>query len=201
MTTDQGQIPGDPYAAVNPPAGYTPPPGAVEPPPPAPKRGNAPAILSIVLFFLPVIGLVLSIIGLVRAGRRGRRAAAIIGLILAILVNLFTAFSIVAVNLTNLNTASDPGCRAVHTTLTNTTAERDDPATFKAGLQDTIDGLTAAAAKADHANVNAAILTMRDDYTGLLNDVNTGTQPSQSETDKASHDADQLDALCTLRWK
>jgi hypothetical protein len=200
MATDQGQVPVDPHAAAGPPVGYPPQPGYAEPPAEAPKRGNAPAILSIVLFFLPVVGLVLGIIGLARAGRRGRRAAAVIGLILAILVNLFTGFTVYAANFTNLNTVSDPGCRAAEKTLSDLPADSNDPTALKQRLQTAVDGLTAAAAKADHDNTKAAILAMRDDYQELLNNANAGTAPPQSVLDKGSHDLDRIDELCSFRW-
>ncbi len=68
---------------------------------------------------------------------------------------------------------------------------------MKAGVQATIDGLGSAASKAKHSNVRDAMNAAKDDYTKLLDGLNSGNV-DPNLVDKATSDLDKIDSLCTV---
>ena len=166
--------------------------------PEPPKRGNGVAIAGLVFAFLiSPIGLILSIIGLVRSGQRGRRGIAIAGLVISLIFTGIGAAA-VAVALKNINTVLDPGCTTAKSAILDNDTSSSDPATVKSSIQATITGLTNAESKATHDNVKTAVKNVLDDYTQLLNAINTSTEPPAGLQDKLTADANEIDNLCTV---
>ena len=166
--------------------------------PEPPKRGNGVAIAGLVFAFLiSPIGLILSIIGLVRSGQRGRRGIAIAGLVISLIFTGIGAAA-VAVAFKNINTVLDPGCTTAKSAILDNDTSSSDPATVKSSIQATITGLTNAESKATHDNVKTAVKNVLDDYTQLLNAINTSTEPPAGLQDKLTADANEIDNLCTV---
>jgi soluble cytochrome b562 len=215
MSINQGQPPADPQQPPYPqqaypqqaypqqaypqqPYGQPPAPGYGYPPPTPPKK-NGVAIAAIILAILvPAVGFILSIIALVQSGQRGRRALSIVALVISVLLSSAYTYGIYKVANSNLATVVDPGCTTAKSAILDNSAKVNDAATIKEGLQATITGLNSAIAQAQHGNVKQAATALRDDYTELLNDVNTTTQPTSALQTKLTNDANALDALCTV---
>jgi hypothetical protein len=178
--------------------GQYPAPPAFPTAPEPPKRGNGIAIAGLILAFLVApVGLILSIIGLVRSGQRGRRGIAIAGLVISLIFTGIGA-AIAVVALKNINTVLDPGCTTAKSAILDNDTSASDPATLKRSLQATISGLTDAENKAQHDNVRTAVKNVLDDYQQLLNSVNSRTQPPAGLEDKLTADANAIDNLCTV---
>jgi hypothetical protein len=215
MSINQGQAPADPqqpysqqpYGQSYPqqsypqqPYGQPPAPGYGYMPPAEPPKKNTVAIWAIVLAFLaPGIGFILSIIALVQSGKRGRRGLSIAALVISLLISSGISFAVYeALKNTNIATVADPGCTTAKSAILDNSDAVNNDATIKQGLQATVTGLNNAVAKAQHDNVKQAVTALRDDYSELLNDVNTTTQPAAGLQTKLTNDANAVDALCTV---
>jgi hypothetical protein len=215
MSINQGQAPADPqqpyqqqpYGQSYPqqsypqqPYGQPPAPGYGYMPPAAPPKTNVVAIWAIVLAFLaPGIGFILSIIALVQSGTRGRRGLSIAALVISLVISSGYGFVIYeVVKNTNITTAADPGCTTAKAAILDNSDAVNNTATIKQGLQATVNGLNDAVAKAQHDSVKQAVTAVRDDYSELLNDVNTTTEPAAGLQTKLTNDANAVDALCTI---
>jgi hypothetical protein len=175
-------------------------PGA--PVPPAKAGTNGVAVAGFVLAFLIApIGLILSIIGLIKARRPGQKGKglAIGGIVVALLLSIGGGVA-VAVAANKVSTLVDPGCTTGKAAILDNSSKisGSDPAGVKSGLQATVDGLTSAASQAKHDNVRAAMTALRDDYQKLIDAINKGTQPDAGLQDKINTDANAIDALCTV---
>jgi len=160
---------------------------------PAPQQGTSGlAIAGLILaFLLAPVGFILSLIAVFKtgAGRAKGRGLAIAGIIVSVLL---MAVAVTAGILIANSTLADPGCvdgKAAILAGANTA----DPTS----LQATIDGLTAAAAKAKDDDVRAATQALADDYTQLLNATQTGKVPAGIE-EKVAADAATFDSLCSI---
>lgn len=183
--------PPDPYAGA---PGYPPGPPA----PPTPQGTNGMSIAGFVLAFLfTPLGLILSIVGLVQARKRNQkgRGLAIAGIVIStVSILVGVAAIVVALNSgTNLKTVADPGCTAGKDVIF---AMPSQPTA--ADLQKAADGLNSAAAKASDPKVRDAMKAVADDYTQIVQAVNSGQQPPSSLQSKLESDANQIDALCTI---
>jgi hypothetical protein len=163
------------------------------PPPAPPQRGTSGLAISgfILAFLIAPLGFILSLIAVFRtgAGKAKGRGLAIAGLIISVLImGGIGAGVAVAANSTQL----DPGCTAGKDAILNGSDGSD-----AASLQATVDKLNAAAAKAKHDNVRAAVKTIADDYTELLNGVKTGKLPADIEQ-RIGKDGDTFDSLCSI---
>jgi len=184
------------------------PPGApLYPPAPAqaPKTTNGLAIAGLILAFIaPLIGLILSIVGLGQAKKRNQngRGIAIAGIVLSIIMTI--AYGTVAVVFVlvadKVATLADPGCTTGKAAILDNQTKASDPATMKDGLQATIKGLNDGAAKAHSADVRNAMKALSDDYTKLLAGLDTGNA-DPGLLSKISQDAEQIDKLCTVGAK
>jgi hypothetical protein len=180
-----------------PPAGTFPP---VAPAPPTPQGTNGLSIAGFILaIFVAPVGFILSIIGLVLAGRRGQKGKglAIAGIVISVLIMGGATAAVVALG-GKVATLTDPGCTTGKSAILDNESKVSNPDTIKDGLQATITGLTSAQAKAKHDNVRTALKDVAADYTGLLNNLNAGTAPTQDALNKAQTDGDKLDSLCTV---
>lgn len=162
-------------------------------PPPPPEPGlSGLAIAGFILAFLVApIGFILSLIAVFKtgAGRRKGRGLAIAGVIISVLImaGAVTA-GVIAAN----STVADPGCTAGKAAIIDNSATTDAKS-----VQATIDGLTAAVAKAKHDDVRAAVQAMADDYTQLLKAIQTGKVPAGIQQ-KVAADGATFDSLCTI---
>ncbi len=161
--------------------------------PPPPQKGTSGlAIAGLILaFLLAPVGFILSLIAIFQTGkgRRKGRGLAVAGLIVSVLaIGVGTAVVVVAAN----STVADPGCVAGKAAIISGAEKVDE-----ASLQTTIDGLKAAAAKAKHDDVRAAMLALADDYTQLVNGMKTGTLPPGIEA-KVTADGNKIDSLCSI---
>jgi hypothetical protein len=153
----------------------------------------------VLAFVLPPIGLILSIIGVVKAsgGRRKGKGLAIAGIIIAVVAMGLGGVVVAAVS---SSTLADPGCGLGKSAILDNADKisATDQAATKKALQDTVSGLQNAQSQAKHANVRAAMKAAGDDYGQLLAASTARTAPSAALTTKMDKDIDAIDALCTI---
>jgi hypothetical protein len=189
-------------------------------PPPKQSNGLAVAGLVLAILFWP-LGLIFSIIGLVRSKARGGagKTPAIIGLVLAV---LFGAGSIVFFVSVAKSTAADPGCISAESSISSLTpklqadetklnADSSNPAALQTDLTGFIDDmqsvqsdLTNAGSIATHSNVQTAIGTMDTDLGTFITDMKQiqGGDDSQvnqmtAVAQKLEPDGNAVDSLCS----
>jgi len=163
------------------------------PTPAPPRRGTSGlAIAGLILaFLLAPIGFILSLIAVFKTGkgRSGGRGLAVAGVIVsALIIAGVTTAVVLAAN----STVADPGCVAGKAAILDGANNIDANS-----LKTTADDLNAAAAKAKHDNVRAALTALADDYTQLRDAITTGDIPAGLQ-DKITADAATIDSLCTI---
>jgi hypothetical protein len=99
---------------------------------------------------------------------------------------------IAAIVAASQSTLADPGCVSGKAAILDNSTNVD-----AASMQKTVDGLNAAAAKAKHDDVKAALQAVSADYTQLLTAMKTGDMPAGIEA-KLTTDGNKLDSLCTI---
>ena len=160
--------------------------------PPPPQRGTSGlAIAGLILAILVApVGFILSLIAVFKTGK-GRskgRGLAIAGVVVsALIIAGGTTLAVVAAN----STVADPGCVAGKAAII-----KGAKAVDAGSLQTTVDELKAAAAKAKHDDVRAAMNTLADDYTQLLDGMKSGKVPT--DLDKLTAHAETIDSLCSI---
>jgi len=182
------QLPPQPGQNFN--YGAPPPPMA---PQPQPRSGLALAGF-ILAFFISPLGFVLSLIAIFKtgAGKAAGRGLAIAGTIIGLLGTIGWVVTIAAVFFVANSTVADPGCTEGKAAIINNASNID-----AASLQKTINELNAAAAKAKHDDVKAAVQAMSKDYSQMLTAIKTGNVPP-GLLDQVTKDGEKLDSLCTL---
>jgi hypothetical protein len=164
------------------------------PPPmaPQPQGRSGLAVAGFILaFFVPAVGFILSLIAIFKtgAGKAKGRGLAVAGVIISVVIMAGIIIGIAA--LAN-STVADPGCTDGKAAIINNSTNVD-----AASLQKTIDELNAAAAKAKHDDVKAAMQAMANDYKQMLTAVKTGNVPP-GLMDQVTKDGQKLDSLCTI---
>jgi septal ring factor EnvC (AmiA/AmiB activator) len=194
--------------------------------PPPVKQGNGFAVAGIILaIFVPLLGLIFSIIGLAKSGARAGagKALSIVGIVLSLVVG--TAATFVAITLVNHvanSTAADPGCISAERAATQmgktitadgTAISRDasNPSAVQADLQKfTTDmhslqgSLTSAQAEAKHQSVKTQIAALTSD----INTLNASLQAIErgdtsqanamiAAANKLQNDGNTLDSTCS----
>jgi len=161
-------------------------------PPPPPPGTSGLAIAGLILAFLMApIGFILSLIAVFKTGK-GRskgRGLAVAGLIISTLI---IGGATTAVVLAANSTVADPGCVDGKAAIISGGASADP-----ASLKTTIDGLNAAAAKAKHDDVRAAMKALADDYAQMRDGIATGKLPAGLK-EKIDADGATIDSLCTI---
>ncbi len=188
---------GAPYGGG--PAGGPPPYGQ----PPQQQGTNGLSIAGLVLaFIIAPVGFILSIIGLVQAGKRGQKGKglALAGIIVSLLLMIGSGV-LVAATASKVTKLADPGCTGGKSALLDNQSKVSNPDTIKDGLTATIAGLNSAAAKAKHDDVRDAMKALADDYSQMLNAINTATLPSSELNDKIVKDGEKVDSLCSIATK
>ena len=199
-----GGVPGPYYGGPNGPhgPGGMPGPGSMPPPygygymPPRPTVTSAVAIVALCLFWVPVAGLVLSIIGMVKTakGKARGRGLAVTALVLSILVTAATM--LVAVAIASKPSALDPGCtrgkRAVleQSKQIDADSKKGDTQAVQSDLARLVDDLAKAASDAKRSDVRSTVQAVHDDYAAIA-----AGNPDQG---KLSSDLQQMDHLCTI---
>lgn len=165
-------------------------------PPAGPTSTSSVAIVAVCLFWVPVVGLVLAVIGMVKTARgkaRGR-GVAITALVLSILVTAGAV--LVGVAIGSKTSALDPGCthgkRAVleQSKQIEADSKKGDQGAVHADFQTLVNQLAKAASEADRDDVRAAVQAVHDDYAALVD--GSGDQA------KLAADLQQMDHLCTI---
>lgn len=186
------------------------------------KRSNGLALAGAIACFIPVIGLILSLIGRARAKSLGGagRVAGNVGIVLSLLFTGGTGFAVYKIA---NSTAADPAClsaeadaRELATTLTTdeqalkSADDSGDKAKittaggkFTGDLQNLVAQLQDAEAKATHDDVRQAIRSLSADLSTVatgLHQVLSGDTSNESTFDQASNrlqgDGDAVDNLC-----
>jgi hypothetical protein len=157
------------------------------------QQKNGFAVAGFVLSLLPLLGLIFSILGLVRAGKIGGKGKglAIAGLVLSIVIG--GGYTAIAVSVSK-STALDPGCTSAEASFrsmlsrlqadesklngdaSDATALQADMTTFTADIQTVKTALDSSLAQAQHQSVKDKIQAMDTD----LNTVLTGLQAIQN---------------------
>lgn len=203
------------YGAPVGPGGY----GGYAPPQ---DQKNGFAVAGLILFFTAVLGLIFSIIGLVKSGKIGGkgRALAIAGLVLSILAGI--GWGVVVVKAAN-STVLDPGCNSMRNSFnslisklqtdvtkmstdgSDQTAMQADVASFTADIQTMKTDLDDALAKAQHQTVKDKLQATDDDVTTVLTGLKaaeSGDVSQLSATEAAANrlktDGDAVDSVCYL---
>jgi hypothetical protein len=185
--------PQQPYGAPQQPYGY--------PAPQQPTGSNGFAVAGLVLaFFFSPLGLIFSIIGLVKSKSAGKgKVPAIIGLIVSLL-SMAIGIAVFVVVGSKVVKAIDPGCTSATTTVTSysdkISADAGNPTALKADLKGASDELNAAAAKAGNADAKKAISALASDYQQMYTAVSTGTPPNPDLQTKIETDANKVDSAC-----
>lgn len=163
-------------------------------PPAEPVGTSSVAIVALCLFWVPLAGLVLSIIGMVKTakGRARGRGLAIAALVLSILVT--AGVGIFAAVVGSKPSVLDPGCtdgkKAVTEQSKRIVADKADEAKVRADFQKLLDELAKAAGDSKRDDVRTVVQAVHDDYAAIL----TGT----GDQDKLTTDLKQMDHLCTI---
>lgn len=175
-----------------------PPPGQTgyQTPPPAPEQKTSGLAIAglIFAFLIAPLGFVLSLIAIAKTGtgKAKGRGLAIAGTIISILGMIGWALLITLVFAVSNSKVLDAGCTDGKDALI-----KSSTAVNATTVQQTIDGLTAAAAKSKHDDVKAATLALADDYKALLAGLKTGDMPADLEA-KITADANKFDSFCTI---
>jgi len=161
--------------------------------PPAPQQGTSGlAVAGLILAFLfAPIGFILSLIAVFKtgAGRSKGRGLAVAGLIIS---TVFIA-GVVTVTVLTLNSkVADPGCLDGKNAIIAASKGVDQNT-----LKNTVEALNAAAAKAKHDDVRAAMKALADDYAQLIEAVTNGESPD-ALLEKIGTDGANIDKLCTI---
>jgi len=152
------------------------------------------AIVALCLFWVPLVGLVLSIIGMVKTakGKARGRGLAIAALVLSILVT--AGAGVFAAVVGSKPSVLDPGCtngkRAVTEQSKQIMADKSDEAKVRADFQKLLDELTKAAGESKRDDVRTVVQAVHDDYAAII----TGT----GDQAKLTTDLEQMDHLCTI---
>lgn len=161
-------------------------PGYGYPMPPVQKQSNGLAIAGFVLAFLfSPLGLILSIIGLVRSGKLGGagKKFALSGVILSI---VFCALSIFLIAKVSGSTAEDPGCTTAESSLTalepqmtsvetqlSADESSSDVAAVKTDLNSMVTYLQTAQGDLSHSGTVAVHPQVKTEITAVSNDLTT----------------------------
>lgn len=172
------------------------------------KQSNGFAIAGFILSLLPLLGLIFSIIGLVRSGKVGGkgRGLSIAGIILSIALGI--GYSIGIAHIANSATALDPGCTSAESRFNALDGQvQSDSSNMNALLND-LDSmqqaLQSSAGQAVHDSVKTKLQAASSDLAATITDLKgiqagTSTDTTKLETDLQQFETDgtALDTLCS----
>jgi hypothetical protein len=172
------------------------------------KQSNGFAVAGFILSLLPLLGLIFSILGLVRSGKvAGKgRVLSIVGLVLSIVFAV--VYSLLIANVAKSATALDPGC----TTAENRFATLDSQIQADSGNMNSLMGdltsmqlaLQASANQAVHDNVESKLQASSTDLQATIADLKALQAGTSTDSTKLSNDLQAfqtdgtaLDTLCS----
>jgi hypothetical protein len=187
-----------------------------------PKGSNGLALAGAITSWVPLVGLVLSIVGLVRSKALGGagKTAATVGIVLSLLFSVGWGFGVYKIG---TSTAADPGCitaesgvRNLQSSLTadeqalNTAGQSGDQAQMTTAEQKFVTDMNSIKTVMDHsqsisthANVKTAIGKVDTDLTTFISEFQqimagstTDTSSLETSANSLSTDGDALDSLC-----
>jgi hypothetical protein len=170
-------------------------------PPPVPQS-NGFATAGLILGILPtgIIGLVFSILGLVRAPKVGGtgKTRSWVGLVLSVLwIIAGVAIGVSAGTTAVKHTVT---CNQAETRINTlgdkAQADANNPAAYKKDVQAIIDELNSSASKVSDKKSAADMKKTAADFQEVLNDINSSTQPPADLLSRLSADASAVDADC-----
>lgn len=152
------------------------------------KQGNGFSVAGVCLSILPLLGLIFSIIGLVKSGARNGagRVLAIVGIVLSLVFIGGWYAAGQAISHSVANAISDPGCqsaqrsfqtidaklaqddKAISKDASNQSAMKTDLGNLSNHLQTLVSDLNAAQAQSPHQQVKDAIGKVSGDMNGML---------------------------------
>jgi hypothetical protein len=190
------------------------------------KQGNGFAVAGIILaIFVPILGLIFSIIGLVTSKARAGagKTLSIVGIVVSIVVGAGASVAVaLAIHSVAQSPAADPGCisaernaRQVASTLNADdaalTKDENNPAAVRADLQkflsdmQSVQGpLSSAEDQAQHQLVKTRIAALTSDisaFDSAMQAIENGDTSQASQANalatKLQHDGDALDSTCS----
>ena len=185
----ESQVPQQPYGTPQQPYGA----------PPAPPASNGLSVAALILGILPtaIIGLIVGIIALVKAGKTGAgKAMAWIGIVLSILWTAgWIVFGVAAGH--NVAQRLDPGCLSIEsqTALATKMQHDTDPAEMQKDIQQLITELKADQAKTKSAKVRTALANFEKDFEDLQTAMQTGNVPPDL-VGRLTTDGKAVDTAC-----
>jgi hypothetical protein len=173
---------------------------------PAASNGWATAGLIFGILPTPLLGIIFSIIGLVRAAKvRVGKGRSWVGLILSVLWMIGSIVLVIALAASpavkKAVQRADPGCVQFESTDANAftskiQADAGDPTKLQADLQDMQNQIKSSADKAVNPTAKAAMQKFSSDFQELLDDLNSGTVPSADLQTRLSTDGAAVDTAC-----
>jgi hypothetical protein len=172
------------------------------------SNGVAIAGFVLAIVFWP-LGLILSIVGVVKSGNLGGkgRGLAIAGIAISVVFAILTA---VLIFVGSSAPAADPGCTSAESQLSaldsQITADENDPTSLIADLNTAKTDLDSSLTQARHQDVHNQIQlvdsdlgTFLADYNSLSSDPDSSVSQDQLQDDvsKLQTDGDDLDTLCS----
>ena len=151
---------------------------------------------------LIVIGLVFSIVGLIRSGSHGGRgrAKALTGLIVSGSLNITSVILVAVQVITTTQRRLDPACIStdlyMQTLDTRFYLDKSNPPAMKVDLQNAVSTLNANAEKSYNADTKASIQLLATDFQALLDDLNSATEPPNQLLDQLDADGASVDRAC-----
>jgi hypothetical protein len=173
-----------------------PPPYGYGYPPPQTTVTSAVAIVALCLFWVPVAGLVLSVIGMVKTarGKAKGRGLAITALVLSILVT--AAAVLVGAAIASKPSALDPGCTRGKTAVLDQSkkltvdTQKGDTNAVQTDLNTLISDLAKAASDSKRSDVRSTVQAVHDDYAAIA--------AGNDNQAKLTTDLQEMDHLCTI---
>jgi hypothetical protein len=201
----QGVPPQQPYGAPQQPYGQQVPYGY---PVQQQKQSNGFAVAGFILSLLPLLGIIFSILGLVRSGKvAGKgRVLSIVGLALSIVFAV--GYSLLIADVAKSATALDPGCTTAETQIrtlnTHLQADSGNLSSLMNDLTSMQQTLQDSANQAVHANVKTQLQAASTDLQATIADLKAMQAGTSTDSTKLSNDLQAfqtdgtaLDTLCS----
>lgn len=174
---------------------------------PQPKQGNGFSVAGVCLCVIPLLGLIFSIIGVVKSKARGGagKTLGIVGIVLSILFAV--GYGVASASIGG-STAADPGCISAEASsrqlVNQMQSDSGNMTKMQSDMQSLESGLQHAQSIAVHQSVKDAIGKMASDLTGMTNALNAMQKGDTSQgsavenyAKKLGPDGDTIDRICT----
>jgi hypothetical protein len=172
------------------------------------QQSNGFAIAGFILSLLPLLGLIFSIIGLVRSGKAGGkgRGLSIAGIVLSIVLAI--VYSVVIADVAKSATALDPGCTSAESQFSSLDGKVQSDSSNMTALLGDLDSMQQAlqnsAGQAVHSSVKTKLQAASSDLAATITDLKAIQAGTSTDTTKLTTDLQQfetdgtaLDTLCS----